>query len=408
MSYGSVKLLILGLPLRIWRTHIIFVAVGLVAFSSAYGVFWDQGFENPVVRSDFNSPIKGTSSNPITIDAECLFVPSPDSQGNLAGHYMGNGVVNSCPENKLGMNLAFPNSNWWEENGGGSATNYWTVHFNVEDWWKSNSGPPGQSLPKASPGNGVFGFAPIMNTPIGEDFYRAHMVLRSDLFDPDDNDRPDPHPFMSFGAVADSGNGGTLGMIGHPHFQVTPRVQFVSKLWGATPEAETESWHFVYFWTQWWSPSEQKMIPRMVFVILWGTDNLQSWPCGTGPGCTTMGTRSVWSWPIQESFLYPGADIGFVNVETLASQCPSAVLGYDKMLEWGSGGSEPPRDERTYDFNIDRIFRCMSNAGSFLDPMPTSGVMSIRGIQWGNEAGGAFAQDLDAQLWTSVHGMIMY
>lgn len=390
------------------------------AVCDARAQFWDQGFEQPVFRSDFPDPQTGTAADPLQIDTSCLFTPNPKVDGAYAMPWGGEQyVTDSCPGFLLGQSLAFVNSHWFELNGGGSAENFWTVHFNVEDWWTlmgDSGGPPGQSMPKGSPGFDVLGFR-VLALP-EEGFYRAHMVLRPDYLEradivPDGITPADSEasPFMSMGAEAGAGNGGFLGSIGHWYFSHHARIEFVSKLWNVVSPDEFFN-HFVFFRTAWYSPALDRHVPRMAFVALYGSDHAGArWqPCDQ-PICTEMGPTNVWSWPIPESYFHPGADNAFTNVETLAANCPGAVLGHDRMLRWGPGASgwpDSPRDERTYRFNIDRAFECLSDAGGFIDPMPDNSVMPILGVHWGSEYGGTAAGEATARLWTSVHGMRLY
>lgn len=392
----------------------IVIATILLLFLPLHGAgqFFDQGLQNPSppIRSDYPSPTKGTSSNPIAVDSQCLFGPRPTWDGQNEDYsdiYFVDGQgkrhrrISSCPEQHLGTFMSFNQANWWSLNGGGSAAHHWIAHFNVEHWWMSNSGPPPQSLPRSPSGQGVFGLEAGVLVG-GETFPRIHMNLRADLFNPADNDRTDPIPFMSIGAEANHGNGGPVGwMHWHPHLGVaTPEVEFTSKLWCSQGTRFRN--HFVYFRTEWGG------IPRFAFVALYGSEHGAQWWPESGEHGTSLGARQAWSWPIQESFFYPGADMATTNVVTLANSCPDAVLGYNQLLQWGGGScaGESSRDERTYRFNVQRIFQCLANAGSYTSGFPIGQWIPILGIHWGNEAGGGSAP-IDARLWTSVHGMRM-
>jgi hypothetical protein len=189
---------------------------------------------------------------------------------------------------------------------------------------------------------------------------------------------------MSIGADERRGNGDFLGALNNP---IKPSfLYFTSRLW------------------DYWQPSIQlgHIYTHMVYVISrWGGEdkmvfiNLHSANTDYG-GPSGDGLARLWSWPIQDSFLYPGADIAFFDIERLADRCPDAVIGYDeRLVQIG--------EERNYAFDLTEVFLCADSFGHFrsTNPMPTYEV-PIVGVHWANEAFGN-----TSVIWTSVHNMQM-
>ncbi len=108
---------------------------------------------------------------------------------------------------------------------------------------------------------------------------------------------------------------------------------------------------------------------------------------------TGLGISRHWDWPVQDSFLYPGADIAFMDVDALAKHCPQAVLGDADMIN-------EPGERREYRFDLTATYRCASDAGLFDVPMPEHEPVDLVGAHWGVESTLG-----NHQIWASVENM---
>ncbi len=332
--------------------------------------FFDQGFVRAPIRTDYDDPRRGTAELPLSF-GPCLY-PTPDPL-----------VINSqCPTTRS----VFAASNYFSQNVGADGR-YWMLQMNNEPWEidTSGSGPPGQSLPRANPGEGIMGFTALSQSQPGEDFKRAHLVLNH-LY-------PNPHrplgqyaiPFLSLVIDDDHGNGGPIGALNDP---ARPHVlSFVDRVWDyvqvrdpAPGEARGHKgmWlHYVWVATEWQGQ------PRMIFVnLLW---NGITWSARWNAGLSRR-----WNWPMRDSGLYPGANIAFFNAGEIGLHCPALE---DLQPLRGRG------DERRYTIDLQALFRCASDEGLFDTPMPTDQALPIKTVGWAVEGTGYFG------LWVSLHDM---
>ncbi|MEM9598204.1 MAG: hypothetical protein AAGD06_28330 [Acidobacteriota bacterium] len=189
------------------------LALTTLAAPVAYAdYFHDQGFNSARIRTDFDAQNEGTAANPLTIVSPCLWPPGTPN--------MIDPICRTGPS-------VYPQSNAFSQNGGYQSSRYWTLILNNEPWFDArNSGPPGQSLPRALPGHGVMGFNALKNSIPGETFWRAHMVLNHTFQNPVNQLAI---PYMSLHTDQFNGNGTVLGALNDP---TRPHeVQFTSKLW---------------------------------------------------------------------------------------------------------------------------------------------------------------------------------
>ncbi|MHB9102623.1 MAG: hypothetical protein ACYC2E_14030, partial [Sulfuricella sp.] len=130
-----------------------------------------------------------------------------------------------------------------------------------------------------------------------------------------------------------------------------------------------------------WPDVWGRPVPHMLFIDLfhWNIEN-------------HLAGALDWNWPIQEDYLYPGADLAFFDAEDVAISCGITVPRLESIGQ-----------QITYNLDLQGLFQCASDHGLFRDAMPTTSNLPIRGIHWANEGTG-----VNGWLWTSVHAMTMY
>ncbi len=326
------------------------------------------------VRTDYNSQTEGTSSNPITYISPCLFPLE---------------ICGNSP-------TVFSANNWFSQNVAGyPQSNFWVLDFNNEPAYNrggqttNNPGPPNQSIPRSSPGYGLMGFTAIKDTPAGENFYRAHLVMNGTFPNP----KYDATPFMAVGAERDRGNAGlTPGYINSG--SGIRKVQFKAKLWGFTLPKKFELSPGVP------DPDAQKpsLVFNLVAITEWGGKkrglqvSLAHWLFDNST-LSTFDAQYKWNWPMQESFYHSGAEWAFIDAEDVFAHCGFPV---SRLTTIGQ--------QISYDINLHNLFRCLgsSTKNGWDAVIPTTQVLNITGVHWAVEMTG----DKGA-LWTSVHDMKM-
>lgn len=239
-------------------------------------------------------------------------------------------------------------------------------------------------MPRSAPGSGIFGFTSITDPGAGEYFYRAHLVLNQTFSNP----CGDATPFLSIGAQDGRGQSGPLGAL-NPTSGVPSHLQFTAKVYDYKRPNDYPnggqigtSAFYVYIIAE-WPDAMGRPVPRMLFITLFH-DNIDNNIAGT----------SDWNWPIQEDYLYPGADLAYIDAEDVATYCGPELDTY-RLTTIG--------DKFTYKLDLQKLFICASNLGLFRNTMPATSNLPIRGIHWANEGTG-----VNGWLWTSVHAMTMY
>lgn len=339
------------------------------AESHAYG-FDDSGLLSAGVKTSYAALNEGTSDNKLTIINPCLW----------------SSVVafNGCPSSPD----VYSNSNaWWDKIYAFATAGYWVLDLNNEPAFSNvNPGPPHVSLPRSEPGHGIMGFSTLKESLVGEDFYRAHLVLNQTFTNPHGDAGI---PFLSIGADSRAGNSSDVGAI-NPTSGVPHKVTFTARVWDfKAPECNT--CQYAVATHRLWATSEWNGVPRMLFLNLfhWNIEARTEDPPGSGT--TVPGQNVQWNWPIDEHYLHPGADIAFIDAEDTYSVCGFWVK---RLKNIG--------DEHTYTINLHALFHCMATAGYFTDPIPATSNIPITGVHWVNENSG-----VNGWLWTSVHNMQM-
>jgi hypothetical protein len=350
---------VLGPSWVAWREIRVFQQSGT---SPKYG-FWDEGFKDPKIRTNYDSPYEGTNADPLTM-VSCLFSGCPSFPATYS-------VSNAATQNLSSF----------------SEGQYWVLLDNNEpsNDNRCNSGPPDTSLPHASPGEGIFGFAPIMDTAIGEYFNRAHLVLDSNFANP----CLDGIPYMSIGAHSNRGNADSTGssqMLGA--LNATPgiphTVSFATKLY------EYEPMHAALY--------------RLVVVAMWpdaqGRDlahmiQLNLFHDGDDDSSATGPARLRWSWPFAEDTFSPGAEIVYFDAEDVQALC----AGHSVQRITSSDSNT----DLSYDIDLQPLYQCAANWGGWSNGMPTTANIPITSIDWAVEG-----QSTIGALWVAVHDMRMH
>lgn len=334
--------------------------------ASAAG-FFDQGFQNPSIRTDFVADNEGMAGNQLTLTEPVYYGQS--EPGTFYDPIMiPPGLIWSTPTFQSAYPYAF-NSN-------SPSQPHWVLILNNELWSETTlSGAPGLSLPRVEPGEGIMGFRAQTNSLQGETFHRAHMVLNHYYLNPNPQGQG-AIPFMSIGADDDRQPGGPLGAVrasGNPA-TAPHQLSWVSRMW----TAEAGLWnHYLYVIAEWGGK------PRMLLVNL-------AWSGIQWSDQYTDTLHRHWNWQFAESTLQPGADMVFIDADRLSQTCPGVNLARITA----------PGVDVTYTLNLARAFQCTSAA--FDAPIPVAGEFPIHTVAWAVEATGETA------IWASVHGMRLF
>jgi hypothetical protein len=336
------------------------------------GGFWDPGFAVAAVRTAYDAVDEGTTSNPITLSYPF---------GGPGGCYFSDAINGGCVG---GATVYGTESNYWSQNLNPGDKNFWILELNNEPAFDSgcNSGPPDLSLSRSLPLQGLMGFR--MDDSAQEGFNRAHLAL--DLsFQTTEVPCGVTIPFLSIGAHETRGNGKPVAWIAPPgHANPLPEfIHFTAKVEAFTPPQCDACAPVIVF--RMWAVAEWGGVPRMLFVDFFheGLDSCSD----AAPGGDCAGAID-WNWPIEESYLFPGADLAFLDAEDVDRLCGFPV---ERLTSVGQ--------EVEYDLNLGDLFHCASSLDLFLDPMPPEPV-PVRGIHWVDEGQGE-----SGLLWMSLHGV---
>lgn len=357
--------------------------------------FYDQGFLDADFRTDFNSKTEGDKNvNELTYSSHCIFPPpnpivepwsvcgtSPDHE-RVAGDYWYQS-----------------SSSVWNAN-----ANFWVLSVNNEPAFDGtlNAGVPNQAHKLYSNTSQYWmytpaAFAVVTDTEIGENFPRAHLIVRHLT----SNHSLDPNgaggiPFLSIGGQDDRGHSDQVGEMGYsatgPH-----TVKFKARIWDfIEPDPSTGNEVGLFFFM--YAMSEWDGKKRGIFITLKHIGDNSDWTTGV-----TDVLPYFWNWPIEESFFHPGVDWRFIDSEDFGNPAtyprPSTVCNISPSLvpQMVSTGVD-------YQFTLDleELFRCANARYNFTDPLPTDEALPITGVHWGVEMFGT-----GGAIWSSVHDMKM-
>ena len=341
-----------------WREVKVFQQTGTLP---EYG-FWDEGFNVAKIRTNYDTPAKGTMPDPLTITgcifADCPHYPPIYSAGNPASHNL----------------TQF------------SERQYWVLLDNNEpsDNNGCNSGPPNNSLPHSKPGDGIFGFAPFADSVAGETLYRAHLVLNANF--------PNPCyggvPYMSIGAHSNRGNvdeagkpkllGALNATPGIPH-----SVSFTTRLY-EYQRMRAALYRLVVVAK--WPDAQGRSLNRMIQLNLFHDGIDDSSPGGPA--------KLRWSWPVAEDTFFPGAEVVYFDAEDVNTLCQGHPV---KRLT-----ASDRNTDISYDIDLQPLYECAARWGGWSNGMPKTANLPITSVDWAVEG-----QSDNGALWVAVHDMRM-
>jgi len=341
-----------------WREVRVFQRSGTLP---EYG-FWDEGFNTPKVRTNYDTPSKGTASDPLTITG-CIFADCP--------HYP--------PAYRAGNATSYNLGQF-------SDRQYWVLLDNNEpsDNNGCNSGPPDNSLPPTQPGDGVFGFAPVADSVADETFHRAHLVLNANLPNPCSGGVP----YMSIGAHSNRGNvdeAGKSKLLGA--LNATPGVphgvSFTTRLY-EYQKMRAAFYRLVVVAA--WPDAQGRLLNRMVQLNLFHDGIDDSSPAGP--------SKLRWSWPVADDTFYPGAEVVYFDAEDVDALCQGHPV---KRLTASDRNADI-----SYDIDLQPLYACAARWGGWSNGMPNTANVPITSVDWAVEG-----QSDNGALWVGVHDMRM-
>jgi len=395
-----------------------YILAGLFATSvagPAYAQFWDQGMNEGVARSDFDSPLRGTIELPITYGL-CVW-PEMIQKFECEGP------------------VYWPQSNWLVTGDSPDPSRYWVIHANNNSvgFLLGDVGgagliaPPGQTRSIGVPGEPGHGFhlTHIIepSDPLDDGW---HIIVNTDFIPT--SERPSWAPpgvglnhHLALGAVQGRGNGPTppatlngpetiiledlSEIIFGAHQYLRFEAQQVVSANGTVDDGASFRMSGFYVMAEWggeYAPG----LPRTqgLFVLL--HEDASDHPNVQGSflpdgfvGHQQGNSASKWNWPIEQSFFYPGVSWAFVRVDHLATVCPSAVLGSAELLT-------PNRtlgNMTQYKFHLTRMFACLQATHNlWAAPYPTHQELPVTGIFWFQEASNTDFEKPSAQMWLHV------
>jgi hypothetical protein len=231
----------------------------------------------------------------------------------------------------------------------------------------------------------------IKGSYIGENFYRAHLVLNLNEGLPEANpcvnSATGTASYMSIGAQDNRGNGQRVGVINTPSYFDPAIINFTAHLWDFVPTVKTGNKYlpalfFRLVLLSEWVDNRGSSVPRMILINLLHYNRDDGF---VGP--------LRWNWPIKEAMYYPGAEVAVIDAERLNSECGVSVYRMSHLTDW--------RRDITYKINATQIFKCFSDKERFSNAMPFYDV-PLRGVHWAVEGTGK-----NGGIWVSVHNMSM-
>ncbi len=311
-----------------------------------YGIV-DNGFKKGSVRSDLGD------TNEITL-VECLYSNELDSCpiGVLCA---------PCPT----VPLVYSQSNVYSNKSPFPTDDelFWVIHYNndagayILSFNDKNSGPPGQSLPINQLG-GVFHISiddtvNYIDYPVGKIAYMAIDNRYNPL-------GKNGIPYFSIGSQKDKGN--QYKDIGYFIKNSEGIVEDNTRLsFEATLDQCIGGICAVYLdVVARWPDENGRDKQRQFFALL----------SYIGFSGTPNGAHGHWNFPIKESSFNPGADIAYLNCETVGMPCLQ------------------PGVPQLYDVNLSELLIRASDMGLFDNPIPDNKKIDIRGVHFAGEVAG--------------------
>lgn len=277
--------------------------------------------------------------------------------------------------------IAYDSSPYFAVNNPGAA--YWVAVANDDPSFdQCNEGPPGLSHPIAS----ANAQAPspfkvdVLSTP-GLSGKRARVALKvsdKNYYCNKTHQYEYSIPFLSVGAQDGRGNAGPVGTVskhGSPRGIIVFDAGLSSyQAFGCKvgtesicPASGVGVHAGLYALAHWGG------VPHLLFVDLFG-QGVQDYS-SYAPGA------SKWNWPVQESFLYPGAEVlSFVAGTQLTSYCGIDLPRYTTDLA-----------RHHYRIDFGAIFGCAARLGLLSQAMPDTDV-ALDGVHWYVEGVGTLGE----------------
>lgn len=237
----------------------------------------------------------------------------------------------------------------------------------------------------------------MTDTPAGENFPRAHLIVRHlGASHSNDANGAGGLPFVSIGAQKNRGHSSDIGALNSSTRPNT--VKFKAKIFDfMEPDpvgSQTDGglWFFLFAITEWGGKQ------RGIFINLKHLGDETDWSESMFDG-----SKFWWNWPIQESFYYPGVDWAYIDTEDFggtynwpyyAQRCLISSSDAPAMVSTGV--------DYQFELDLEELFRCASARGLFQSTMPQYTVLPIKGVHWGVEMNGE-----DGYIWAAVHDMQM-
>lgn len=338
---------------------------------SAYSGLWDQGFVVGSLRSDYNDVTKGTVNNPLTLD-KCQFTPGEDELIVTAGPSWN---IKECKTHPV----AYPASNSFTTVSEWPQDRYWVLSVNNEPAYGIgvNSGPPNQSLPLLTPGNGVFGLEVLEDVNGVE---RGKKILLSLDHGFAEKGTEGYIPFLGLGAEKDRGNGMPITILNARNKSIPHKIAFeLEMLKEENIGRKGSGGVFWFIATAHWQGKN-----RMVFIALYhnGINHKRA----GGPFI-----HRHWNWNIKESFYYPGGDLVYMDAED--------ILFSEQTIKRIKHVGE----KVSYVIDLQEVFSLASvnpQNIAFDAPLPENGEVEVTGVHWAVEMTG-----VEARLQFSLKGM---
>ncbi|PWU20304.1 MAG: hypothetical protein C5B49_04505 [Bdellovibrio sp.] len=314
---------------------------------------WDEGFRNPIVRSELGD-VKEIEignclySGPCPAGVSCSPCPASPSKYASSNYFSNHKPL---PERGRRSRHGFTGSFWILDHN--NDTGALALSFN-----DCNSGPPNQSAPVAASPNekSVFAFWTDGNKKGGA---RAHLALDNHF-----NHCAVSIPYLGLGAQKAKGNQGKeIGWFIRKSFRegdFSPDFSGI-RFDAALTSCSTGSPCLFYFnvHTRWNGKA------RMLILTIGHLNH---------PGQDAK--HAHWNWPAKGSVYYNGADLAYLRCENAGVPCLSASP-----------------DGKSYSLSMADLLARGSDLGLFDDPLPIGERISIEGVSWAIETAGNTSQN---------------
>ena len=367
--------------------------------TSAVGAtgFWDPGIQHGGWRTDYASPLIGTTAHPLSYISPCLFPGTifaicPDNFEPIPG------IEEPQPVR------SFSRSNWVDRSNSTPADRFWVATANIEPALSvhCNSGPPNQSEAILGPFEGIFGIRVDSAAAIGRPWQRE-ATLAVDLSHRPRQlaERPlcrpgDFIPYLGFGIYSERGGGDQPLAILRDGADA-PVLRFNYRLVDSNAEFFAAGDPV--------PPRPRGQYSGIMVEAQWGGRKHAIWVdllnAYVTPRPTTL---AQWNWSVLESFYYPGAEIVFTSAPTLLAECGESGFALSSMAP----ATYALRQPIPMRIDLRRLYECLGHY--FSSPFPTSGTVPLTGMQFFVEVGirehdgepGLAEDDYDSRLGIAV------